>query len=127
MLLALYPKIPKGETRKKGIRALETEIERIKRDLLSLGDLRPGSLSQPYNVCGNPRCRCKEYPPRKQGPYYQLSFTRKGKSGTRFIRKSHVAMVKKQVKNYGRLRTLVDRWMELSTQLCQTRMERETG
>ena len=112
---------------KKGIRALETAIERIKRELWSLGDLRPGSLSQQYNVCGNPQCRCKEDPPRKHGPYYQLSFTRKGKSGTRFIRKSHVAMVKKQVKNYARLRTLVDRWIELSTQLCQTRMEREMG
>ena len=112
---------------KKGIRALETEIERIKLELLSLGDLRPGSLSNQYNVCGNPKCRCKEDPPRKHGPYYQLSFTRKGKSGTRFIKKPHVAMVRKQVKNYGRLRTLVDRWIELSTQLCQMRMERETG
>jgi hypothetical protein len=31
------------------------------------------------------------------------------------------------LKNYGRLRTLVDRWIELLTQLCQTKMERETG
>jgi hypothetical protein len=127
MLSEVYPKISKGETMKKGIRALETEIERIKLELLSLGDLRPGSLSKQYNVCGNPKCRCKEDPPRKHGPYYQLSFTRKGKSGTRFIKKPHVAMVRKQVKNYGRLRTLVDRWIELSTQLCQRRMEEETA
>jgi hypothetical protein len=110
-----------------GIRALETKIEAIKQELVSLGELRPGSLSKQYNVCGNPRCRCKADPPRKHGPYYQLSFTRNGKSGTRFIKKSHVAIVRKQVKNYGRLRVLVDRWIELSTQLCQTRMEAETG
>jgi hypothetical protein len=111
----------------KGIRALETEIEAIKRELVSLGDLRPGSLSKQYNVCGKPICRCKEDPPRKHGPYYQLSFTRKGRSGTRFIKKAHVAMVSKHVKNYRRLRNLVDRWIELSTQLCQKKMEQETG
>ncbi|MGC9328602.1 MAG: DUF6788 family protein [Candidatus Hinthialibacter sp.] len=22
--------------------------------------MRPGALSQQYNVCGNPRCRCKD-------------------------------------------------------------------
>ena len=112
---------------KKGIRTLETEIEKIKQELLSLGDLRPGSLSKQYNVCGNPRCRCKEDPPRKHGPYYQLSFTRKGRSRTQFIKKPHVATVRTQVKNYRRLRTLIDRWIELSTQLCQRRMEQETG
>jgi hypothetical protein len=111
---------------KKGIRALETEIEKIKQELLSLGDLRPGSLSKQYNVCGNPRCRCKKDPPRKHGPYYQLSFTRKGRSRTQFIRKPHIAMVRKQVKNYRRLRTLIDRWIDLSTQLCQGKMEQET-
>jgi hypothetical protein len=111
----------------KTIHALETEMEAIKRELVSLGDLRPGSLSQQYNVCGNPRCRCKGDPPHKHGPYYQLSFTRKGRSGTQFIKKQHVATVRKEMKNYHRLRNLVDRWIELSAQLCQRKMERETG
>lgn len=111
----------------KGIRALKTEIAAIKRELVSLGDLRPGSLSKQYNVCGNPSCRCKEDPPRKHGPYYQLSFTRKGRSRTQFVKKAHVAIVRKQMKNYSRLRNLVDRWIELSTQLCLRKMEQETG
>lgn len=110
----------------KGMRALETEIEAIKRELVSLGDLRPGSLSKQYNVCGNPGCRCKGDPPRKHGPYYQLSFTRKGRSGTQFVKKAHVTTVRKQMKNYSRLRSLVDRWIELSAQLCQRKMEQET-
>ncbi len=111
----------------KEIRALETKIEKIKQDLLSLGELRPGSLSKQYNVCGNPRCRCKGNPPRKHGPYYQLSFTRKGKSRTLFIKKPHVARVRKQVKNYSRLRTLVDHWIDRSTQLCEMRTGQEMG
>ncbi len=51
------------------IRALEAEIAEIKRQLAAIGDLRPGTLSEQYNVCGNPKCRCKADPPRKHGPY----------------------------------------------------------
>ena len=41
------------------IQSLERQIEKIKRELLDIGDLRPGSLSRQYNVCGNPTCKCK--------------------------------------------------------------------
>jgi len=64
---------------------LEAQIETIKLKLASLGDLHPGSLSKQYNVCGNPKCRCKEDPPRRQGPYYQVSFTRKGDQRQLFL------------------------------------------
>jgi hypothetical protein len=104
-------------------RVLEGQISRIKSELDRLGDLRPGSLSKQYNVCGNPNCRCKEDPSKRHGPYYQLSLTRKGKSRTQFVKKPHLTAVKKQLKNYARLRSLVDRWIELSSELCQLRLE----
>jgi len=44
------------------------QIERVKVKLAALGDLRPGSLSTQYNVCGTPGCRCKATPPEKHGP-----------------------------------------------------------
>ena len=52
-----------------------------------MGDLRPGSLSTQYKVCGSPGCRCKATPPIKHGPYYQVSYTRKGKSSSKFVKK----------------------------------------
>jgi hypothetical protein len=107
----------------KSIRVLEGQIKRIKSELERLGDLRPGSLSEQYNVCGNPNCRCKEHPSKRHGPYYQLSLTRKGRSRTKFVKKPQLAEVRKQLKNYARLRTLVDRWIELSSELCQLRLE----
>jgi len=110
---------------KKRIRALEGQIEKIKRELVRLGDLRPGSLSQQYNVCGNPNCRCKEDPSKRHGPYHQVSFTRNGRSRTKFVKKPQLSEVKRQLKNYAQLRTLVDRWIELSSELCQLRLERE--
>ena len=109
---------------KKNIRVLEAQIDRIKSELGRIGDLRPGSLSEQYNVCGNPNCRCKTDPSQRHGPYYQLSFTRKGRSGTKFVKKPHLPTVKKQLQNYARLRSLVDRWIELSSELCQLRLEK---
>src|SRR5664279_5543902 len=89
---------------------IERQIEKLKRDLAALGDLRPGSLSTQYNVCGSPGCRCKATPPEKHGPYYQVSFTRKGKSSSKFVRKQDLPAIRKQLKNYESMKMLVDRW-----------------
>jgi hypothetical protein len=90
-----------------------------------LGDVRPGSLSQQYNVCGNPRCRCKATPPRKHGPVYQLSYTWGGKSTTRHVRKEDVPQVKQQLRNYRRLRTLVERWVTLGMELSHLTLQEQ--
>ena len=107
--------------------ALQREIERIKKELAELGDLRPGSLSKQYNVCGKPACRCKASPPVKHGPYYQVSYTRKGRSSSMFVRGGQVTRVRQQLKNYTKLRGLVDRWIEAGAELSNLRLEEEKG
>ena len=106
---------------------LERQIERVKRDLALVGELRPGSLSTQYNVCGSPGCRCKADPPKKHGPYYQISYTRKGKSSTRFVRKEDLPSVRRQLKNYQRMKMLVERWVDLATELATLRLTKERG
>jgi hypothetical protein len=103
---------------------LERQIEKVKRDLGALGDLRPGSLSTQYNVCGNANCRCKATPPQKHGPYYQVSFTRKGKGSSKFVRKEDLPAVRKQLKNYERMKLLMDRWIDLATELSNLRLSK---
>jgi hypothetical protein len=110
---------------KKRETAIERQIEKVKRDLLSLGDLRPGSLSTQYNVCGSPGCRCKASPPEKHGPYYQVSYTRKAKSSTKFVKKADLPTIRKQLKNYERLKLLMDRWIDLATELSNLRIAKE--
>ena len=107
------------------IEVLERQVERIKQELLELGDLRPGSLSEQFNVCGTPGCKCKKSPPQKHGPYYQVSYTRKGKSGTKFVKRPQVATVKRQLRNYARMRELVDRWVQAATELSELRLGEE--
>jgi hypothetical protein len=94
-------------------------IEAIKAALARLGPLRPGHLSRQYNVCGNPRCRCKTDPPRKHGPYYQLSYTWQGRSRTEFVRKENLATVRAELRNYQRLRALVDKWVAAELELAR--------
>jgi hypothetical protein len=45
-------------------------------------------------------------------PHYQVSFTRKGKSSSKFVRKDDLAAVRRELKNYEAMKTLVDRWIE---------------
>jgi hypothetical protein len=95
-------------------------IAAIKQELMELGEMRSGTLSQQYNVCGNPTCRCKDPEnPKKHGLYYQLSYTRHKKSKTEFVKKEMVATVKQQIKNYKRFIELMEEWIDLSIEIAQ--------
>ena len=102
--------------------SLEKRIQKIKQQIGALGDLRPGALSQQYNVCGSSGCQCKASPPIKHGPYYQISFTRHGKSSSQFVREEDLKEVQQQLENYRRLRELVDEWISLSAHLSTLRL-----
>ena len=106
---------------------LQRQIDKVKRDLAALGDLRPGSLSTQYNVCGSPGCRCKATPPVKHGPYYQVSYTRKGKSSSNVVKKEDLPTVRKQLKNYERMRLMMERWIDLATELSTLRLTQKAG
>ena len=105
------------------VRVLQRQIDKIKRDLVQLESLRFGSLSKQYNVCNTPGCRCKISPSHKHGPYYQISYTRKGKSSTRSVKREDLPEVKKQIRNYARLRDLVARWGDLATELSELQLQ----
>ena len=105
------------------VRVLQRQIDKIKRDLVQLDSLRFGSLSKQYNVCNTPGCRCKTSPSHKHGPYHQISFTRKGRSSTRAVKREDLAEVKKQIRNYARLRDLVEQWVDLATELSELQLQ----
>jgi hypothetical protein len=95
-------------------REIDHRINAIKNELAALGPLHPGSISRQYNVCGNPTCRCKADPAQRHGPYYQLSYGHQRKSTSTFVREPDLAAVEQQLRNYERLRALVDEWVGLS-------------
>ena len=105
------------------IQNLEQRIQRIKAELSRLGEMRPGSLSKQYNVCGKPNCRCKDpQNPQRHGPYYQLSWVHRGKSTTQFIRPSLLPQVRAQIATYNKFRKLTDAWVNLALRLAQAKL-----
>lgn len=101
------------------------KIEHLKQQLAELGPIHPGSLSEQFNVCGKPDCRCKDpKDPQKHGPYYHLSFTWRGKSRTLFVRAERLAEMREKLANYKRFRELTDEWVDLVVELEQQERER---
>src|SRR5208283_5908984 len=106
------------------IQQIEQRIQRIKAELAALGDMRPGSLSKQYNVCGKPGCRCKDPEnPQRHGPYYQLSWVHAGKSTTQFIRLPFLAQVKAELATFKVFRQLTEEWINLALQAAKMKLQ----
>lgn len=91
--------------------AIERKIQRIKRDLAKLGDMRPGSLSLQTRNWG--------------GQYCQLSYTHRGKGHTEYVPKKRQKEVQRQTANYKKFRELTKEWVELAVQLCKLKTHHE--
>ena len=106
------------------MKKLERRIEAIKKELMELGEMRPGALSEQFNVCGTPNCRCKDpVKPQRHGPYYQISFTRGGRSKTEFVKKENLEEVREQLANFKTFKALTDEWVDLSLELAKLKKE----
>ena len=95
-------------------RRLETigrEIERIKAQLGQIGVVRPGSLTRQYKD-----------PQRQTGAYYQVSYTHRMKSRTAYVRAIFVKEVGQQIRDYNKLKQLIERWVALGIEHSQLSM-----
>ena len=88
---------------RKRIQQIERRIDRIKRALLEIGPMRPGSLTRQYKD-----------PQRHTGAYWQISYTRRMKSRTEYVRKEYVKEVRRQTVAHKRFKRLVEQWIDLS-------------
>jgi len=96
----------------KSLLKIEKQIDKIKQDLLDIGEMRPGSLTKQYR-------NAKE----KKWGFYQLSYTYKMKSKTEYVRVPHVDDLKKQIDTYKRFKALVEKWIDLSIKHSKIKME----
>lgn len=106
------------------LKTIERRIQRIKDDLATIGEMRPGSISKQYNVCGTPGCRCKDPDnPQRHGPYYQLSYVHRNKSTSQFIRSAFVRETRAQVVEYRRFKKLIAEWVNLALEHAKLKLE----
>lgn len=91
---------------------IEGQIEKIKKELMEIGEMRPGSLTKQYR-------KSKD----RQLGFYQVSYTHKMKSKTEYVRPQHVKNLKQQIKTYKRFKELVDTWVALSIEHSRRTMD----
>ena len=76
------------------VQDIDDKILHLKRQLMKLGPLHPGSLSRQHQVCGKPSCKCMNpEKPRPHGPYSKLTYVYHGKFTCRFVRADSVKEV----------------------------------
>jgi hypothetical protein len=96
------------------IQEIEKRITKVKSGLSKIGNMRPGSLTRQY--------RDKE---KKNGKYYQLSYTHEMKSCTNYVRQECVDEVSQQIKNYKRFKELTTEWVALGIEHSKLSMKKE--
>lgn len=102
------------------IQPLDEKIARVKQPLSAPGPMPPGSLSQQYQVCGKPGCKCHASPgPQPHGPYCKLNYGYHGKFVCRFVRAVVVPEVPALVAAFKTFRRLPDQWVALSIERAQ--------
>jgi len=94
------------------LQQIQQEIQKIKKELMTIGEMRPGSLTVQY----------KE-PKEKKGPYYQISYTQKMRSRTQYVRSDWVEQIRHQIDVYRRFKKLIERWIELAIEHSQLKMK----
>jgi len=87
----------------KRIRQIERRIEGIKKALLGIGPMRPGSLTRQYKD-----------PKQRTGAYWQISYTRRMRSRTEYVRRAWVKELRRHIATHKRFKRLADRWIDLS-------------
>src|SRR5438876_9362039 len=96
----------------KRIQQVEQRIDRIKRALMEIGPMRPGSLTRQYKD-----------PQHHTGAYWQISYTRRMKSRTEYVRPEWVKEIRRQTVIHKRFKRLVDQWIELSIEHSRLTMQ----
>jgi len=84
------------------LKAIDKRIEKIKVELSSIEEMRPGSLTKQY---GNPK--------NQSGAHYQISYTHEMKSRTEHVRSEHVTEVRAQIRSYKKFKKLNTEWVAL--------------
>jgi len=96
----------------KSIQQIERRIDGIKKELQKIGPMRPGSLTRQYKD-----------PENSAGAYWQISYTRRMKSRTEYIRREWIAEMRKQITTYKRFKRLIDQWVDLGIEHSQRTMQ----
>ena len=104
------------------IESLETERTTVLQEFLSLGDLRPGSITAPKRRCGKPTCHCAKSGDLGHDPHFRLTRRVSGKTVTEtFATPDALVKAQQEVEEFHRFQKLSERLVALNEKICALR------
>ena len=89
---------------------IEKSIRLLKRRLAEVGDMRPGTLGVQYRN-----------PVQKKTPFTQISYTRKGRSRSEYVRPENVETIRREIDAYRYFKSLLGHLLDLSIEASRLR------
>ncbi len=96
---------------KRKLSTIKKQIDKIKKELQEIEEMRPGSLTRQYKS-----------PKDKSGEFYQLSYTYQMKSKTEYVRPQFVHDIKQQISTYKKFKSLMEKWIAFSIEYSKVKM-----
>ena len=104
------------------IEALEAERAALLQEFLSLGDLRPGSITAPQRRCGKPTCHCAKPQDPGHDPHFRLTRRVSGKTVTEtFATPDALVKAQQEVNEFHRLQKLSEQLVAINEKICALR------
>ena len=110
-------KIPSSSS--KTLRRLEARYAGLKRALIPIGYILPGTVIKRWMPCGKPSCRCASGPRHHHGPYYQWSLALRGKPITRRLAVEHAKSYQEWTENNRKVRRILSKMRQTSMQAAK--------
>lgn len=105
------------------LQSLEARRDQLKQDILTLGNMRPGSLTQFYRKCGKPSCACARDGGPKHGPAFQVTWKAEHqKTVAQSIPERFLETTRQQIDEYHRFRTLCKELVSVNEQICRLKI-----
>jgi hypothetical protein len=101
---------------------LEAERSRLLEEFLSLGDLRPGSITAVVRRCGKPSCHCAKPNDPGHDPQFRLTRRVAGKSVTEsFPSPAALRKAQQEVAEFHRFQKLGEDLVSVNEKICARR------
>ncbi|RKY25291.1 MAG: hypothetical protein DRP79_06780 [Planctomycetota bacterium] len=104
---------------------IEKEIEAIRRKIMEFDLVCPGTLTERYNTCGNPNCRCARDPSARHGPYYDWTRREKGRFVHTLMSPAQADEIERAIANHKKVLELLAEWRRKSAQLILDKKRRK--
>jgi hypothetical protein len=102
--------------------SLEAQRHILLQQFLTLGDLRPGSITGFTRRCGQPNCHCAKADDPGHGPQFRLTRRQDGKTVTEsFPTPSARAKAQREVDEFHRFQQLGRKLVEVNEKICAQR------